>query len=835
MLVAPTYYLITIGFMKKLWAKLKNFTQPIFESVLTKELIIGLILIGIVVFKFFPVFTGEKFFVLPGDTADLIYSDYVFVARTLKSGIFPLWNPHIFSGVPISSYPQVGLFYPFNLLFWILPYGSHPFPYQAYQYLVLFHIALAGYFSYLLFRGIRFNRFIALAASIVYMLTPNILLYIGWGSQITAFAWYPLLLLFLYKTFVEEKRIHAFSSGLTLGTLLLASPAQPGIMAIFMVGFFIASLFGYTLLFDRKSWLVKLIPRFVSSCIVLLIGFSVGAVALLPIMEFAPKTIRFLGIDGEVIGKQKIPMHAMLTYRSTAKQLWGFVFPEYATTPMAYNYYGLIPFIFALIAIFTRSFKKPLVLFATLFFGFSITYALGKIFPFIFYHLPFVNLIREPNKYLFFVSIAISVLFAYGLEFFNQKAERHEKLRTGLLLISIFSLTAFCALSLHQQVIPQLLLVGLGSLLLFTFQFFQTKFTIQKISLGLFLILLISDLSFFPINLVTKKDFEIDEYFSSQEKMLELAPKPGEMHRMAGIESETGWPYAFNAGEYVPFYDAFGYGNPLYFPFMDYRSRNGYCGKFYDLLNTKYFITSSTSDKRLSNCQAHMQKIQTIPGVFHVNYQTVPLNEADTVNVYENTNRLGYARLMRKAVSLPEGKDPIRFIDDQVDVKEEVVISNSKKYSELTAALSATTETAIASDSVSLVSYSPNKVILKVQATSSALLATADLYYPGWKAEVNTVKTEATEFNYVFRGAFVPAGESTVIFSYQPNPVFTGLFLTVTATLLSLACFWMWFKFKGTMPIWFETLVLICLLIMLGIILSKITLYNQFELKRYSP
>ena len=88
--------------------------------------------------RFFPLLAGLSFLVLTalfgyrllfgGETlaagGDIVnnYLPYKFLVKEqLAQGEFPHWNPLTFGGRPLQSDIQIGLFYPPNLLFWILP------------------------------------------------------------------------------------------------------------------------------------------------------------------------------------------------------------------------------------------------------------------------------------------------------------------------------------------------------------------------------------------------------------------------------------------------------------------------------------------------------------------------------------------------------------------------------------------------------------------------------------------------------------------------------------------------------------------------------------------
>jgi hypothetical protein len=75
-----------------------------------------------------------------GDLAPFLYPNYRFAAEHLKQGDIPLWNPHLYSGVPFAADIQSGLFYPLNLLVFLL---TPSLTYEWLEYLAVFHFWLA--------------------------------------------------------------------------------------------------------------------------------------------------------------------------------------------------------------------------------------------------------------------------------------------------------------------------------------------------------------------------------------------------------------------------------------------------------------------------------------------------------------------------------------------------------------------------------------------------------------------------------------------------------------------------------------------------------------------
>jgi hypothetical protein len=81
----------------------------------------------------------------------------------------------------------------------------------------------------------------------------------------------------------------------------------------------------------------------------------------------------------------------------------------------------------------------------------------------------------------------------------------------------------------------------------------------------------------------------------------------------------------------------------------------------------------------------------------------------------------------------------------------------------------------------------PDEVRLSVAAQQPGWLVLLDSWDQGWKATVNGRGTEVMRANYNFRAVAVPAGTSTVEFSYRPTSFTFGGWITVFSTGL-IAC-----------------------------------------------
>ena len=73
-----------------------------------------------------------------------------------------------------------------------------------------------------------------------------------------------------------------------------------------------------------------------------------------------------------------------------------------------------------------------------------------------------------------------------------------------------------------------------------------------------------------------------------------------------------------------------------------------------------------------------------------------------------------------------------------------------------------------ASGSVRLVRYANTEVVIEADTPSGGLLVLNDVWHPWWRATVNDREREILRANVIFRGVFVPAGKSTVRFTFEP-------------------------------------------------------------------
>jgi hypothetical protein len=94
---------------------------------------------------------------------------------------------------------------------------------------------------------------------------------------------------------------------------------------------------------------------------------------------------------------------------------------------------------------------------------------------------------------------------------------------------------------------------------------------------------------------------------------------------------------------------------------------------------------------------------------------------------------------------------------------------------------------------VTIEKYGGNEVCLKASMAGRGLLVLADSFYPGWRAEVDGVRTPVLKANLCQRAVFVPEGSHRVRFVFRPISYSVGLALSI----LSIAALGTAFALRG--------------------------------------
>ena len=246
------------------------------------KIIIALILTSL--FLYLPIITNPSILLNRGnDLEEFFWPIFYFVkSNILLSGQIPLWNNLFFSGTPLITDPQSGIFYLPNIFFLVFPIDS------AFIISIFLHSLIGGMGIYLLSRrGFSFNSFASLFTSITYILWPKVIGFTEAGhfGLIVSTAWIPFVILSVIKISQSPsfKWSVLFAISLTFiffNHIIIFAFATIASFLIFLFKFYPFKNY------SRKSTFFL----FVS----LLLTFGLSAITLLPQLTWLPTTTRSL-------------------------------------------------------------------------------------------------------------------------------------------------------------------------------------------------------------------------------------------------------------------------------------------------------------------------------------------------------------------------------------------------------------------------------------------------------------------------------------------------------------------------------------------------------------
>ncbi len=250
--------------------------------------------------------------------SDLILENYAWkklIREAVSTGQIPLWNPYILSGQPFLANGQHSAFYPFSLLFYLLPLA------KAYGWFTVSQLWLAGLFMYIFIRTLRVGRLGALIAGITYSLSTFFIVSVVFTMIIAGAIWLPLLLAMIEIVIrkQEEKGTVGYSpipylvaGALVLGCQTLAGHPEITYYTLLVGGYY---ALGRLLLLWRRQGT----PRFALRLggwlfLMVALGVGLGAVQLVPMVEVLGQNFRDNSVTLEQVRGWALPWRRLVTF-----------------------------------------------------------------------------------------------------------------------------------------------------------------------------------------------------------------------------------------------------------------------------------------------------------------------------------------------------------------------------------------------------------------------------------------------------------------------------------------------------------------------------------------
>ncbi|MCC7361079.1 MAG: YfhO family protein [Anaerolineales bacterium] len=737
----------------------------------------GLLLLALIFF--WPVTTGLGW--LPhggGDLVSFLWPTYSYAAQALRAGRLPLWNHSLYSGAPLVADNQSGLFYPINLLVFLLWPGL---PYLALEALVIFHVWLAGAGAYLLLRVLlaqsdapapHWARAGACVAGTAYMFSDVYVTHVGNLNILAVAAWLPWVLLLLEHGLTRRSVGCCAAAGAALGVAALAGHAQ----LTLIVGAAAAAygLWRVAAALRRRDWRASA-QLAALGLLAVLVAFGLAALSLLPALELTTYTVR-ARLDYAVAAEYSLPWQGLaglvspLLFGRGAAAAWG------SWPRVELGYAGLAALFLAGLAPLRSRPGWPRFLLALGLFGWLV--ALGANTPLhraLYTFVPGFASLRVPARFVLLPDFALAGLAGYGLARLPL-LPRRRVLGWALALAALGAavlLGAWLSVPGHAAHLPELRAALLTAGLLLAAALALTGLRHLRLAPAFLAALVAADVMALGAWVeVDRSDPTLGYAHPAVVAFLRSQPGPLRIDNAASA-------WAPDAAARLGLEDIGGVSNPLGLAaYATYAGAVGSRGSpLYNFLNAQFVL----ADKGAPPGDAGFVPV---------------FNEDPALDVYLNTRAQPRVRLVTAVQVVTSGEAAFGALHAPGFNPEQAVILDSTSA---TVPPPPAGPAASAAPTVFYTAYAPEASAVVVRTAAPAYLVYSEVWYPGWRAWVDGVEAPIYRANFAFRAVAVPVGEHTISMRFDPPAWRAGLALTAL-TLLALAAWgaWAWRARRAT-------------------------------------
>jgi hypothetical protein len=754
-----------------------------------------------------------------GDLAALMYPTYHFAAQSLQSGSLPLWNPYLYSGAPFAADIQASLFYPLNLVYFLL---APQVTFRSVMLLAVLHIWLAGAGMYLFLHSLLLGRRVLapLLGGLAFMFSDYFVVHFGNLNLIAQAAWLPFIFLFFHRSLRERRPGLAVWAGVCLAVAATAGHIQP--LLIITLGLAWDVLYHLGVTYVRSKVERKPLPGasrvqgasvlgaygapVATFLITLLVGLGLAAVVLVPAYEMTAYTLRADFEYGQASA-----------YSLPPAQLVGLLVPGFfGRDPASHwgiwdrvevGYAGVLTLVLALFALLAygrgegeagppgdEAIEQPVgetwsrrhaarsegYRFASLAL-FSLLLAMGgytALHGWLYGLVPGFGGMRAPARSVFLMDFALAALAALGLHALLRGPDEwilpalRRLLRVapwviGALLLFAMPLAYYAVLTNQDKdaIIFARTSAAANGLVFFIglliacvgVLFVRQRRVLRPAAVG---VLAVGLLFFDLVSLGGNVDVGYQDPTRNFDHpaVIQFLKSDPSLYRI-DARTDVGQAWQPNTGLLHGIFDVSGLVNPLSLADYD-RYWNGIPSRsspLYDFLNAKYLIASK-------EVVLDWEKY-------------APVFDADpALNVYLNRRALPRALVVHRAIAVPDHEAAFRALHvPGFDPAASVVIEGGKSLD----------VTPLAPATISFEAFNTNEIQLQVDTSTDGYLVLSEVWYPGWQATVDGRPGPVLRANYAFRAVRLPPGKHQVRLTFAPRSWRIGLTISgLTALVL---------------------------------------------------
>jgi hypothetical protein len=359
----------------------------------------------------------------------------------VSSGEMPLWIKEVLGGMPFYNTPQLSFFYPFYF-FWVeglyaTPLGTA----EIFTRLSIAHNLLMIVNMAIFLRAMSLSWAASILGAFILALSACVAMYSAHVVIMASYSWIPLLLAGIQLIITGRGNISAVALTVFAASMVaLASPSQTLIHAAILC---IAQTIAAGIPVVRGASRYLILRRIGWLALAVLLTIAIVGPSLIPAL-LNGNEMRWLGANGSTIGRGAVPYSAFLEGQLSPNDL----LRVFVSRPIAFgtgdNFVGFTAIALALFAFLNGRHRSAVITYTVLalYFLFSATGDnLG--FAKINYHIPILNMIRQPARNLYLFVFAISILSAIGFDALRQLVIREYGIKRAVTVI-LFAVAIVC-------------------------------------------------------------------------------------------------------------------------------------------------------------------------------------------------------------------------------------------------------------------------------------------------------------------------------------------------------------------------------------------------------
>lgn len=733
-----------------------------------------LIIVGLTALFFAPL-VFHPTHVLYSDHSDFLAhylpAKHFLIESWRETGEMPLWCPYSLGGMPFIHDPQVGAFYPLHWVLLLLPADAIG---SALSWLIVAHLLVAGWGTYLYARSQKLDRPAALIAAIGFLFAGKWLLHLLAAGHYTTIglAWLPWALLCLETAIVRGRLTWATAAGGFYALVILGTQPQWAFYAGILLALWpLASTALWRRWFAYGAWAAA-------------IAVGLSAVQILPTLEAAALSTRSGGVpSGDVLA-------------GGLRALMFLVGPTLTEEPANLAWedrggFGALWLIAAMLApVFCRGRVRAQ---AAVCVGLML-FAVGG--AAMVQDLPGFRLFRQPTRMLLIASLPVALLAGATTQSLFTSAADPARCRRVFMRVVVFVAILTGGFATRQLIQGKSIVVHpywltLVLTLPLAFWLVSTRLPFSILNRYLWILILIVDLWSITLPLVAARperaiyaaSSNIDylaAHIDAPARVLDCddsdAPSPlgrgAPLAMLNRLEPVRGYN-PLDVRRYKVYLQRIAadeaplrpFEHQLTFPIIgDLPIRNK---ALLELLGVRYLLQPSAAPLEHSD----WRKVCEDPEPAAYDVIAGGRRALSAYTLYENADALPRAFVVPHAVPFTSSADLTK-----TNFRREVLVEEFTPGGNSDAVEPGYWTTTIRD-------YRPNGIVLDVTGTASGWLVLTDVWYPGWTCTVDGEPVNVYRADTLFRAVHIHAGRHEVAFRFGPESYRQGRLVSLTALI----------------------------------------------------